>query len=54
MQAVIYLFFNNNISAKFPEAHFSDTREWISFCQMLNSKPYNGFEEKMFRYFEVA
>ena len=54
MQAVIYLFFNNNISAKFPEAQFSDTKEWISFCQMLNSKLYTDIEAKMFQYFEIA
>ena len=54
MQAVIYLFFNNNISAKFPESQFSETKEWVSFCQMLNSKPYQEIESKMLQYFEIA
>lgn len=54
LQAVIYLFFNNNISAKFPEAQFSETKDWISFCQMLNAKPYQDIESKMFQYFEIA
>lgn len=53
MQAVIYLFFNNNISAKFPEAQFSKTSEWINFCQMLNNKPYNEIEGKMFQFYNV-
>lgn len=54
MQAVIYLFFNNNISGKFPEAQFSKTSEWINFCQMLNNKPYNEIEGKMFQFYKVA
>lgn len=54
MQAVIYLFFNNNISAKFPESQFSDTKEWINFCQMLNAKPYQEIEVKMLQYYEIA
>lgn len=54
MQAVIYLFFNNNISAKFPESQFSDTKEWINFCQMLNAKPYQEIEAKMFQFYGIA
>lgn len=53
MQSVIYLFFNNNISAKFPESQFSETKEWINFCQMLNAKPYQEIEAKMLQYYDI-
>lgn len=54
MQAVIYLFFNNNISAKFPESQFNETRNWMEFCNMLNDKSYTEIEGRMYQFYGLS
>ncbi len=53
MNAVIYVFFNNQISSKFPIDKFQETSEWQDFCQFLNDKKTDEIEKKMRNFFKI-
>ncbi len=44
MQVLLYLLYNKNSATRFDFAKFSNTSDWVEFCQLLSSKSYLEIE----------